>query len=137
MKLYKIQLAQVEKVLYAISKKEALEKYCKYLKEIIEITNDLHNLKQISIAALSNQFKVEELKLTLIETGYYKIKCRVLWNKQPGYIDSYSKTFLGKRYGHQVNYNIQLDDGRLITNSRYDELVNEQTLDPNIVGFKV
>ena len=136
-RLFNIKLAQVQKVLYASNKKEALDKFIEYLKEFINKVNNIQDLKEILNLVLSDNFEFEEIKLSLVGIAYYKINERVLWHNEPGYIHSYSKTFLGKRYGYQINYNIQLDNGTLIDNSRFDEIVNADTLEPNIQGFKI
>lgn len=136
-KLYKIRLVSVQKVCYATNRKEALAKFCDHLVHEIDKITDIKELATLTKKVVFNDLEVEELKLPLLYTAYYRAGDRVLWHNNPGYIDSYSKTFLGKRYGYQINYNIKLDDGRSITNSRYDEIVNEDTLDPNIEGINV
>lgn len=136
-KLYSISIGNISKVLYATNRKEALIKFTTYIKQKIEDVTNFSELQEMLVNVLDDKFEFKELKLPLVNIAYYRIGDRILWHNQPGYIDSYSKTFLGKRYDYQVNYNIKLDDGRSIINSRYDEIVNESTLDPNIKGISV
>lgn len=136
-KLYLFKMCDLSKVFYAADKSEAKYIIRKFINYQITTITDINKLQDIAKELLIGTFDITELKIPLVNTAYYRTGDRVLWHNQPGYIDSYSKTFLGKRYGHQVNYNIKLDDGRSITNSRYDEIVNEATLDPNIEGISV